>query len=380
MSRARCAVSLLLLLGLLTGCAALDLPRFARLEGTELLAQVDRWVEEREYGRALDALSRADPKDPQYPQLAERRREVEALAAAYEQEVLSNVRSDVEAGNWAGALDRFDQALERLPDSAALRDGLAELHRQQAARIGEVRSEILVHRARWLRASLPLYAKIARIAPRDDTAQERLARHQEEVEEVARELMEQGLAAFEEEDYARAEQFLPLAASLSDAPEVAEAHAKLKAWRSRQREEQEAERHRRQEAAQARREAERRRIERLWQEYDSAFEAKEYNAARNRVERLGELLPKDEAVAQARARLEAAVASAVERLFDQGVSLYSRGRFEEAIERWQRVLELESGHQSAQESLERAQRVMRRVEHLREDEAGGETEGQPAPE
>ena len=371
----------LLAAAVLGGCANMDLGRFTRVDSEKLAKRVDTWVADRQYGRALDALSRVDPKDPLYERLAQRRRDIKALAESYEQDTLEQARKAVEGGDWAKALDLYDKALERLPESTVLRDGLAQLHKRQNARVEEERLELLIHRGRWLQRALPIHQRIARILPRDDDAQEELEAKQQQAEEVGRRLGERGAAALADAEYGVAERTLPLAASLSDDEVVQDAHAKLKAWHAEQAQKKEAERKRRLQEAEQRKEAKRRRVERLWKEYHQAFEDKAFVKARERLNALAEAASGDEDVAKQRKRLKAAVQAEVVRLFEQGVSLYSRGRFQEAVERWQRVLELEPEHRPAKESLQRAQRVLERVERLRTEGAeksGGDAEAQPA--
>jgi len=289
---------------LLAGCANLDLGRLTRVDSERLAEQVDAWVADRQYGRALQALSRVDPKDPLYERLAQRRRDVQALAEAYEQDVRERAGKAVDEGDWAKALDLYDEALARLPESTVLRDGLAGLHQRQEARLAEERLELLIHRGRWLQKTLPIYRRIARIAPRDDDAQQQLRAQEEQADATGRRLGERGAAALEAEEYGVAARTLPLAVTLTDASEVAEAHARLEQWRAEQARAREAERERRRQEAEARREAAKRRVERLWKEYRQAFDDKAFVKARERLDGLAEMTPEDAAVAErARDRL-----------------------------------------------------------------------------
>lgn len=371
---------LLLAVVLLGGCANMDidLGRLTRVDSERLAERVDDWVADRQYGRALEALSRVDPKDPLYERLAQRRRDIKDLAESYEQEVLSGAREAVEGGDWAQALDLYDQALERLPESTVLRDGLAKLHQRQEARLEAERLELLIRQGRWLQETLPIHARIGRIAPRDRGVQRQLEAKRGEADELGRSLGRRGAAALEAEEYGVAERTLPLAAALTDAPEVEEAHARLKQWRAQQAQAKAAERQRRRREAEAREQAAREQVQRLWDGYHEAFEDKAFVEARERLDRLAEMTPKDGEVDRQRTRLQAAVQTEVVRLFEEGVSLYSRGEFEKAVARWQRVLELDPDHRAADESLQRARRVLERVERLRGSEV--ESSGEAGPD
>ena len=55
----------------------------------------------------------------------------------------------------------------------------------------------------------------------------------------------------------------------------------------------------------------------------------------------------------------------VSQLFEEGVSAYSRGHFERAARDWRTVLSLEPNHQQAKENLDRAEKVLEKLETLR---------------
>ena len=71
---------LLPLLAMQTGCVLIT----SYSKGED---RIQQWVKEKQYGNALKALNNIDPKDPDYLKAAEKRKQVEALAAAYEHDV-----------------------------------------------------------------------------------------------------------------------------------------------------------------------------------------------------------------------------------------------------------------------------------------------------
>lgn len=64
-------------------------------------------------------------------------------------------------------------------------------------------------------------------------------------------------------------------------------------------------------------------------------------------------------------KLMQAVSKEVERLFDTGVNNYSRGQFEKAADNWRTLLQLQPGHQQARENLDRANKVLDKLEKLK---------------
>jgi tetratricopeptide (TPR) repeat protein len=335
----------------------------------DLDSQIETWVGDKAYGRAIDALTRIDPKNPRYPHFAERRRQVEALAADYERETVAQARKELARGNWAAALDRYDAALERLPKSTVLRDGLAELHQEQSTAVAREELDLLIARARWLRDTLSDVEAIARIAPRDRDAQRRLADHREQIDAAARRLAGLGAAAFRAGDYRAAERALPLAVELSAAEEVKQPYAELKAWAGERQARKQAARDQRLKETQAREAAAKRRFQTAMKAYRAAVDKGELRAALDLLGKLDEMAPDDAALAEERTRLSGALQEETLRLYETGVSLYSRGEFEQAVEVWRRATRLNPDHRETRENLERAERVIEKLQQLRDKQA-----------
>ncbi|SCZ54928.1 tetratricopeptide repeat protein [Thiohalomonas denitrificans] len=352
---------------LLGGCSALG--ALPGLKGNDLDSQLDTWIVERQYGRALNALSAIDPKDPQYSRLAEKRRKVESLAKTYEKEMVEQATKHMEQGNWAGALNAYDRALRGMPDSTYLKDGLAELHRKQSSLVAEQRLNLMVARARFLERALPVYERIARIDPRDQDAGRALKEHRRSIRETAEHLARTGSAALEAGEYEVAERTLPLAASISNDERVQSAHTRLKEWHAaRKRASQEA-RERRLKRAEARKASAHQHFDELMSEYRRTYEDGQYQNARKILEKLEETTLHQSEVESERKQLEVAIDIEVDRLFEEGVTYYSRGEFERAVQLWKRILKLRPEHRPAMDNLDRAERVLERLKQLREKQA-----------
>jgi tetratricopeptide (TPR) repeat protein len=230
--------------------------------------------------------------------------------------------------------------------------------------------DLLIARARWLRDTLPDVEAIARITPRDRGAQERLDDHLEQIDTAARRLASLGAAAFRAGDYRAAERALPLAVELSDAEEVKQPYAQLKAWAGERQARKQAVRDQRLKETQARETAAKRRFEKAMADYKAAVDKNILPEAVGLLGKLEEMAPGNEALAEERARLTTAVHEETARLYETGVSLYSRGEFEKAVEFWRRALQLRPDHREARENLDRAERVIEKLRQLRDKQAG----------
>lgn len=356
---------LLTLFALQSGCAVLT--SYNKME-----TQVEQWIESKQYGRALDSLSNVDPTDPQYPQAAQKRKEVEALAARYEQEVRRQTRADLDKGKWAKALDSYDEALERLPKSAVIKDGLAQLHQEQAEVLERLELERLIAHGEWLKQTLPTYRNIARVDPRNRTASQRLDKKRNEAEEIASELALYGNRALANNHFEIADRTLGLATDLSNAPAIAESLKKLRQQQAQSKAVARAEREKRRKQREAAEQNKARQVDEYLRKYRAAFIEKDFIGARrhlNALQKTDAGNPKWEELVGV---LRQATEEEVERLFNNGVTAYSQGHFEQAAELWNQVLELEPEHKQAQENLSRAQRVLDKLEELKEKQGGEE--------
>lgn len=345
---------------LLSGCIGMT-TKYAELE-----PQLVQWDKEREYGRSLDALGQVDPMDPDYAKAAKLRKQVEKRAADYEQQVRKETAQKLKNGDWAAALDQFDEALAKYPQSVVLKDGLAKLHQQQREDLDELELKQLVLHGEWLRDALPIHRDITRIAPRSREAQSRLKRVEDEAREIAQQLAIIGNTALADGDLDTADATLPLAQKLSNDPMIEGSLKRLQEELKLEEQKQLATRRHNQERARQTREKKEHAIKAIVARYDKAFAKQDYLTARVQLEEIEKIDKRYAALPSMQQSLQQAIDDKVARLFDAGVSAYSRGQFEQAASEWRKVLQLDPDHQQASENLERADKILQKIEKLKQ--------------
>lgn len=332
----------------------------------ESAPQIDQLLKEKQYGEALDRLAGVDPNDPDFSEAIRRHEEVEQSAAQYEAGIERNADKLIRKGQWAEALDRYDEALERLPKSVVLKSGLAKLHNAQRERTQKLEEEKLLLRGDSLEKSLPLIREIARVNPRDRQAQSTYRQSRDEAEQVAASLEAFGTEALDSGDDKRARRLLDLAKTLNptkslevklDRLDQREQETRRKAQRSRQR-------------AEAKSAKRSKRIQELQKRFDQQLKAKRYLEARESLAELEKLDADEALLKKERQRLEPEIQREKERLYSNGVVTYSRGQYENAAKLWRQVLKLDPDHEQARESLERAERVLEKLKELQEKHNG----------
>jgi tetratricopeptide (TPR) repeat protein len=360
----------LLLVLLLTGSWLISGCTLIQPKGKELSTKLDQLVADKEYGDALDMISHVSPGDPDYARFAERRKQIEGLAAQYERKVIDDARQMVAQEHWAQALDLYDQALDRLPRSTRLRDGLAALHQQQQARIADQENELLVSRGEWLLDVLPTYRSLASIDPRDSSRARQAKNIQDDAEELAAKLIKIGTAAADAGNDDLASRAIPLAARLSDKPAIRQAAQKYDQTRDKRSRDNRSQQDRRfrdiAEHEQERTNA----IQQLVKDYTTAVDSKDYVGARLLLGQLRTISPGLVSERGYESDLNKRINNEAERLYSEGATQYGHGEFEKARDSWKKTLELVPTHTRAKESLARVEKVLNRIERLRKKQKG----------
>lgn len=341
----------LLLLLSLNGCAYL-----ASVSG-DLESQVNQWVQQQEYGKALAALGYVKAEHPDYAQLMKKREAIARRAEQYERETVTQTAELARQGQWEQALQRHAQALSRLPDSTALQTSQQRLLQKQAARLDELELELLLARAEGLLHLLPVYSTRASVAPQSWRHQYDLRSAREEADRISGELTRIGRTALEEKELDRARRSLTLALRLSPTPDTKQANQELlrrlappspaasKPASKTSREED---------------------TQDLLQRYRQAYGSKNWSEAQ-RLLALLELqpTPPDE-LPQLRSELNAEVAEEVNRHTEHGIALYSKGKYEQALAAWRKAKQLDPANERVAAHIERAERVLEKLRTLQE--------------
>lgn len=335
------------------------------LEG-DLDHQLNRFLAEDEYARALDVITYVREDHPQYARLVARRPAVEARARAFEQAQIRRAAALTAQGDWSGAFETYRAAINKLPSSVPLRKELQAFRRKQAERIEELRIERLVARARWLERTIALQRSIVHVDQNNWTEQRELERYQEEANALATELTRIGSTALENENLGVAARTLPIAARLSPTPSAESAKERLSQAETAQVQSQRRQRNRALEKLRHRESAS------LLSDFRKAFAAGDLKRARQLMQRLSEIDGGNPEVQTERSAFEDKLDQVLRTHLESAISLYGRGRFDEAVAQWNRVLAIDPENEQARAGVERAERVMQKLRELREKQSGAQ--------
>ncbi len=341
----------------LGGCAYLE-----TVEG-DLNHKLDGWVAQREYDKALAVLNYVRPGHPQYTELMDRRKSIQEAADAYATEAAEKAASLARNGEMAEAHALYREALRLTPDDDTLRNAYEVFRAGQAEQVDRLNRELLVTRAEWLTKALPLHRALVETDPYDLAESRYLHELESESRQVTSRLVAEGRSALERQDIKTASLLLPLASQLDPASEV----ASLEELRAAQ-----AERSRQARTEQARATARKRRqeVQALKLAFEEARAEARLREAHEVALRLVELDAADAEITRVAEELDRVIRETVQARLDEGTSLYSRGRFEEALAVWRVAEELDPGNEQVRANIKRASRVINRLEELSSKQPG----------
>lgn len=350
--------ALALLIASLSGCAELVLVHRPVDDAT-----IERWLERKQYGKVLDVLERRARRSNALD--AEKRLEqVRAQAAQYDQQRATAARELLQAGKLDRAEEQINLALNRYPDGEQLQQAAQQLRRLRQDRIDALEAKLLLAQADWLAQSVPIYQQLATVEPSNLDAIRQARRMEQERSEVAQRLASIGLTAHAEGDTERAKRYLAASKKLLPSPPVSDVLTHLGEQEKRKKVVRQAQQ--RQIASRMRREE----AQRLANQARQALQNLQLQEARAHVERLQQVDPKFEQLDALKSRLDQAVAARVKALLRTGDDHYAEGRIAEAKRVWEAGLALAPGDTELTNRVERAERVLNRLEELREDTNG----------
>ncbi len=346
-----------LLLASLGGCTT-----FSALQG-DIDATLDGYVQQQEYGRALQVFEFVPSDHPRHQHLLGRKAHIEMLANRYALQVEKEAGALESGDNWAGALELYRAARARLSGHPHLEKAYQTFLQHREARLAWLEQELLVLRGEALLRSLPLVEELVRTDAEAWAGRRRLERDRRDAQEVGQRLAPLAQRALEERRLKEAAHLADLAVRLAPGDETETLQRTIA---NLERKEEARVRASRAKVQARQRETE---SQSLRAAFSKAYSAGDYIEARRVLNRLRELVGEDK-LRDDTARLREATATRIEALMSEGASLYSRGEFQEAIARWTEVTHLDPDHTQARDHIERAQRVVETLSRLRGSKAG----------
>lgn len=319
-------------------------------------AQIDHWLENHQYDKALSTISALSPEHPEYESLSQLVNWITLQRQLYIQQRLYAAAEFETTQDWIGAQNVLNEALEKLPNAPELTAQWQYYDQLRQDRMRKDRAATLIAQARYLITSRPFQESLLYNNRNRFSAQNQFNDFLQQANVTSRELYVLGRRYWQEGKYVQAREALLL--SIETAPnELSEDLLKeIRAIELSQRELQ-----RQQQKTQA---------EEYFDDLTKLFYQRlADNDFRGAQQLLNEMqaaeLGNTEALTQ---QYQEQKIQKVESLVVSGNQLYNSGYLNEAIVRWQQALALSPEDVSIQQRIERAETFLSNLERWREEE------------
>ena len=326
----------------------------------DLPEQVDRWVAEEEYGKALKVIEDVKPDHPLYPRLQSQREEILRLVDTYERDLIGKGRMLIRNQDWQQADELYREGTDKLPDSERIARARADFLARRDERVETLRTEALVNKGDWLARELPLQREILRTTPDDGHAKKALKRAKRELDDTSAGLYLCGQRALDSRNNKLAVRCLALAEQLTPTTSVKDALARAEKEHKRTKAKTRRAKRKKQQQSEADK------VRRLFDEYEEAYEADDLIRARAILEELKLAEPKNDKVEQLEMELDGAIGERVTRGMEESRRLYSQGKIQQALDNWRKLSKLDPKNEDIKAHIARAERVLAKLRELSE--------------
>lgn len=308
----------------------------------ELVARSRQALEDGRLGEARSTFQEALGIEPENTAAAEGLERTEALVSSLVTEEIHWARRAREVGQFSQAEDHFRKALQ-LRDDEQLQQELADLRSATNRQIDSLLQAVRTARkAREINKARSLLAKAESLSPTDPS----INRQRKELETDIALLIRRKLATGKEQAAAGNNQaaLVSYRRVLDLDPGNAEAGQGLQASRA----------------------AVKGQLLSLLETTTRSIDAGDYTAATSTLKKAGAIDPYNTKVTELRKRLDMIRSSGLEpkdmqRLYLEGIELYTGGHYQDAIRLWQQVLTLQPQHEKARLNIEKAQRKLAQI-------------------
>jgi len=336
----------------LHGCAVIDQ---INLQSSRV-EQVDVYLSHEEYSKALTLIADTPKSDPQSQQLEKKRRAILADLEKFEQQTITTALKQERKQDWPGAKQTYKNALQKLNDSKILETQQASMLQRFQERVSILEFEKLIITGESLKKRIPLQRRLHENDPDDIIIQWTYFQTKKEAKAVALKLLEAGEDMLEKDKLAMAHRLLPLAAELFPAPRTEAAVASLdKILKKRTTRKQKD-----------RRKIEKKRDKLAIEAFNSAMVLGDLKEARRQLASLSRPMKKTTPVGLMKERLNEAIGKWVMLKVSMGDTFYRAGKYEQAQETWQNILDLLPEHEAVLRKSERTQKIIKKLDTLQE--------------
>lgn len=340
------------------GCTVLPGP-------VDRTALIDDLVQQQEFGRARELLSELDTRDPQYGELANRRRALRPLIQQYEESAIKKATAAQRKNRWQNALTTIDEALDKLLESERLSSIRKQMLLQRDSYIRDLEYQIQLIDSQSIPRKKRLLERRVNAAPDNVLYRLELYSHNQAVSTAMQDMITCTSEAQTEGNFNLSARCLRVAEALASKPSQEEKKVLAKL---RRKQDKISDLQRLGDAQQARQQ-EQAQLQRLKQEYRDLIAAGWWLAARDKMTELQARAPSgDEDIPKWLSELQQIIDTQVQLGLKQGQALYSQGFLAQALNVWRQTSALDPENPELIAHIARVERFLNKLKKLNANE------------
>jgi len=152
--------------------------------------QIDVWIENKDYGKALDTLYYIQPGNDNYQHLMRQKERIINLASTFETDIVNRGKEQLNNKNWHQAYEVYEYGLDKIPDSRIIQKARAEFLTKRAVYLKQLKLKLLQNKTKWLISDAETRKEIARVIPKNYSAHWLLQDHKLDIDSTSQTLIE----------------------------------------------------------------------------------------------------------------------------------------------------------------------------------------------
>lgn len=342
----------LFILPFLSGCGT----AFIAAKQDDIITQIDVWATENEYAKAFTTIDYVKQSHPQYATLQTRKKTLLTQAIEYQQNIEQQVKLFIKERQWAQALDLLDQAKKKYPQGKILAKIEQHLLTQQQKTLAIINQKIMLARSQWMIKNLPIYEEKLNTDPRNKTLKKQLEQLHKEAGKLAQKLTIMAQNKADEKHYKTAKVRIKQAIALENNEQRQKILAQLKSRSKKSYTKQKKKRRKTRKKQQIT----------LLQEIQSSYSAGDFLKTRRLILSLDDNERSNIQLMQLEQELDRSINYTIRQLLSDANKNYTNGEFHQAINLWQQVLIYDPEHVMAKKNIQRAEKVIDKLNSLRQ--------------
>ncbi len=274
---------------------------------------------------------------------------------------LATAARQQQAGELFQAQKVLAEALKHAPDSEQLSAARADNEAELALRLRDNDCRLGAARARYIAEKFRLLEQRTLLESKDYLQDWKSSRERTELEQLAPQLRDCALVALEEKNLALAEESITAAAWIKGVDYVSSERARLDQLRKQDTAGKPAIT---QPAKRSTQDTTQQRIRKTRIALQSAMTRGDLRQAKTRIEDLRKLEGDTAQLIELNQAVDDAINAYISMTNDQATALYREQKIEPARDLWQKILELDPDNAQARANLERAERVLKKLQEL----------------